>query len=145
MTTDELKGKKCPFFDVHRVEVLRLGVRLGKEVGGDLLGQDGAKLGLDNSVGHGGVCLPLGGRPQVTGFIGLEVSHVEDEAAGVRVGGGGLQQLRGREGQVWLEAAQTRRPAHDGKSSSLIYEDSKILHRLFIHPTENITGSIGND
>lgn len=83
MTTDELTGKKCPFFDVHRVEVLRLGVRLGEEVGSDLLGENRAKLGLDDGVGHGGVCLLLGGRPQVTGVIGLEVRHVEDEAAGV--------------------------------------------------------------
>ena len=105
VTTVELKGKKCPFFNVHSVEVLRLGVRLGEEVSGDLLGEDGAKLGLDDGVGHGGVGLPLGGHSLVTRIIGLEIRHIEDEAAALRVGGRGLEQLRGGEGQVWLETA----------------------------------------
>ena len=107
-----MKGKKCPFLNVHSVEVLRLGIRLGEKVGGDLLGEDGAQLGLDNGVGDGGVCLPLGGHPLNTGVIGLEVSHIEDEAAALRVGGRGLeqQQLRGGEGQVRLEAAQAGSP-----------------------------------
>ena len=126
--TVELKGKKCPFFDVHRVEVLRLGVGLGEEVGGDLLGEDGAQLGLDDGIGDGGVGLLLGGRPQVTRVMSLEVSHIEDEAAGVRGRGGRLQKLGSGEGQVWLEAAQTRRPNVKDKFSFLVQEESRILH-----------------
>ena len=145
VSTDELKAKKCPFFDVHGVELLCFCVRLGEEVGGDLLGKDGAELGLDDGIGHGGVGLPLGGRPQVTRVIGLEVRHVEDEAAGLRGGGGGLQQLRGGEGQVWLEAAQARRPGEGKMSFLTLLRKVKTLHRLFIHPTDNITGSIGDD
>ena len=128
MATVELKGKKCPFFDVHRVEVLRLSVGLGEKVGGDLLGEDGAQLGLDDGIRDGGVGLLLGGRPQVTRVMSLKVSHVEDEAAGVRGRGGRLQQLRGGEGQVWLEAAQTRRPNVDNKFLFLIHEKRRILH-----------------
>ena len=72
VATVKLKGKKCPFLDVHRVEVLRLGVGLDEKVGGDLLWEDGAQLGLDDGIGDGGVGLLLGGRPQVTRVMSLE-------------------------------------------------------------------------
>ena len=80
--------------------------------------------------------------PQVTRVMRLEVGHIEDEAAGVRGRGGRLQQLRGGEGQVWLEAAQTRRPNVDSKLSFIIHEESRILHRWFTHPTDNNIRSI---